>query len=89
MTETTFENKCHILADFYVEYKGAEQFADFYAYCDLGLPLAYSISAEIVKPNPVANTFVEETFALFLELLGISEDLGYEDLEELTAFLGQ
>ena len=87
MTATTFENKCNILSDFYLEYKGAEQFADFYAYCDLGLPLSYLISADIVKRTPVADTFVEETFELFLGLLGISEDLGYEDLEELESFL--
>ena len=89
MSETTFENKCNILADFYIEYKGAEQFSDFYSYCDLGLPLAYAFSAEIVKPTDIAKGFIEETFTLFLELLGISEDQGYESLDELTGLVSE
>jgi hypothetical protein len=89
MTETTFDSKCNILADFYIEYKGADQFSDFFQYCDLGLPLAYAFSSDIVKPTEVATGFIEETFALFLELLGIEEDTGYESLDELTGLVSE
>jgi hypothetical protein len=80
---TTFESKCDILAEVFTECKGDVDFYDFFEYNDLGLPLAYLISTEIVKSTPKAQILVEETFALLLESIGDVEDIGFESLEEI------
>lgn len=84
---TTSEAKADILADFWIEYKGKEDFTDFFAFNDLGLPLAYSISHGIVKATDTANTFIAETFDILLELLGL-EDEGFETMEDVITRYG-
>lgn len=80
---TTFENKCAILADLWINYRYDEQFTEFIAMNDLGLPLAYLLDTEIVAKTDVASSFVEETFSLLIDSLGI-EDTGFESLDDLV-----
>lgn len=79
---TSFENKCNILADLWMDYRDDEEFKDFLEYNDLGLPIAYAISNKIVSSLPMAEKFIEETFDLFLASLEI-EDTGFESLEDI------
>jgi hypothetical protein len=84
MSDTTsIENKANILADFYIEYKGSEQFADFFSYNDLGLPIAYAISSGIVGNTKLAEGFINETFELLLEVLGVGDDTGFDTLDDI------
>jgi hypothetical protein len=80
---TTFSNKTIILADLWLNYRDDEEFQDFVEYNDLGLPLAYALSAGIVAPAPLAEQFIEETFELLLKGLEIEEDTGFETLDDL------
>ena len=80
--ETSFDNKCAILADIFINYRDDEEFADFREYNDLGLPLAYAIAGNIVKANPKAEKFINETFDLLLAGLDL-EDTGFESIEDL------
>lgn len=82
MTQTTFENKCEILGDFWITYKIDEDFQDFISYNDLGFPLAYALSAGIVGSSEKAKTFVSETWDLLLTALSI-EDAGFDSLDDL------
>ena len=82
MAKTKFKHKCDILADLWVAYKGDEEFEDFISYNDLGLPLAYAISTEIVEKTDKAKNFVNETFDVLLESLGL-EDEGYTSLDDI------
>jgi hypothetical protein len=82
---TSFNNKAIILADLWADYKHEDEFKDFIEYNDLGLPLAYMISNEIVKPTVIAERFVNETFELLLAALEIPEDTGFETLDDLLA----
>ena len=81
--ETSFDNKCEILADIFINYRDDEEFTDFREYNDLGLPLAYAIANGIVSKTSKAETFIGETFALLLAGLGIDEDTGFESIEDL------
>lgn len=81
---TTFENKCAILADLWINYRYDEQFTEFIAMNDLGLPLAYVLDTEIVVKTDMASKFVEETFQLLIDSLGIEEDTGFESLDDLV-----
>jgi hypothetical protein len=80
--ETSFDNKCEILADIFINYRDDEEFADFREYNDLGLPLAYAIANGIVSKTSKAETFIGETFALLLAGLDL-EDTGFESIEDL------
>lgn len=80
--ETTYQNKCTILAELWIDYKGDPEFDDFISYNDLGLPLAYAIDAGIVESTPLASNFIIETFDLLLNGLGI-EDTGFEHAEDM------
>lgn len=84
MTEqTTFQDKASILADLWLNYRQDEEFADFIEYNDIGLPLAYAIANDIVVTTPIATKFIEETFDLLLEGLGIEDDTGFENLDDM------
>ncbi len=83
MNETTFDNKTQILADLWLNYRNEGDFVDFIEYNDLGLPLAYAISAGIVPATDRAREFIEETFALLLASLDIEEDTGFDNLDDL------
>lgn len=79
---TTFENKCGILGKLWLDYRQEEEFQDFIEYNDLGLPLAYMLSEEIVKATKIAETYVAETWDLFLGSLDIA-DTGFQSLDEI------
>lgn len=79
---TTFENKCKILGTLWMEYRGDEEFNDFIEYNDLGLPLSYMLSEEIVKSTTMSEAYVNETWDLFLGSLDMA-DTGFESLDEI------
>ena len=81
---TSDENKVSILADLWLNYRDEPDFEDFIDYNDLGLPLAYILNEEIVKPTDLARSFVDETFSLLLAGLNI-EDENFETLDDLLS----
>ena len=78
-----FENKCEILADLWLNFKDDEELADFVEYNDLGLPLAYLIHSELVIPTELCEPYVEETYNLLAEALGIDLDQDFATLQEM------
>lgn len=87
-TFTPFSNKCDILGQFWLEYKNDPDFAEFIQYNDLGLPLAYLVSCDIVEYNEKVELFVGETWDLFLSGLEV-EDIGYECLADVFDASGE
>ena len=86
--KTTYEAKCEILGELWIQYKHDEEFEDFIEYNDLGLPLAYAISGGIVHSTPIAENFIEETFELLLSGLEM-EDEGFDSLEDILIAAGR
>jgi hypothetical protein len=84
---TTQESKADILSELWLSYKNDQNFEDFFAYNDLGLPLAYAISNGIVKATDMSNKFIDETFSLLLASLEI-EDEGYDGLDDIFLMAG-
>lgn len=80
--KTSFSNKCGILGELWLSYRDEEAFKDFVEYNDLGLPLAYAISEDLIEPSEKAETLISESFFLLLEMLKI-EDTGFESIDEL------
>ena len=79
---TTFENQCAILAELWIDFRYDSKYTDFVAYNDLGLPLAYALDSGIVEKSDRAMNFIEETFELLLELVGV-EDNEWETLDQI------
>jgi hypothetical protein len=84
MTTTTYEDKCSILSDLWLNYRNDTQFVDFVEYNDMGLPLAYAISEGIVDSTEIASGFINETFDLLLAGLGV-EDTGFDSLDSVMS----
>jgi hypothetical protein len=80
---TPYDIKYAILSDLWTNYKDDKEMADFFAYNDLGLPLAFMIEQKIVESTPVAQVYVEETFELLCESLGLDSDDEFESIEEM------
>lgn len=87
MTETPYSNKTEILADIWLNYRNDTEFVDFIEYNDLGLPLAYAISNDIVKNSDLAEAYINETFSLLLAGLEVEEDTGFDTLDDLLGGL--
>jgi hypothetical protein len=77
---TTLDTRTVILSQLWLDYRSNEQFADFFDYNDIGLPLAYAIANQIVEPLPIAIKMIDETWLLFLSLFGLEDTDG--DLQE-------
>ena len=82
-TVTDYLTKIEILADLWINFKGDEQFEDFFEYNDLGMPLAYYIHTEIVKSTDQAQMYIEETFSILCASLELDLDGDYESLNDM------
>ena len=71
---TTFENQCKILSEVWLGFKEDPTFKDFISYNDLGLPIAYAITNEIIEATPRCVGLVSEAWELLIELLGDGTD---------------
>jgi hypothetical protein len=80
--ETSFDNKCEILSDLWMDHRNQEDFEDFISYNDLGLPLAFLIDSELVTPSEMAKKMVDETFDLLLAAMEV-KDTGFDSLDDL------
>jgi hypothetical protein len=79
---TDFEDICIILGELWMNYRNSSEFDDFLQYNDLGLPLAYAISTNIIEDSEMAKAYINETWLLFIEAIGI-EDKGFKTLEDV------
>jgi hypothetical protein len=82
MLTTTFDNKALILGQLWIQFKGDDEFSDFFEYNDLGLPLAFAFAEGIVNHTPTLEQYINETWDLFIEGLDM-EDTGFESLDEI------
>jgi hypothetical protein len=80
---TTFDDKCNILGQLWMNHREDYGFKEFVEYNDLGLPLAFMISEGIVdNPTEAAHSFITEAFDIFIKALEI-EDTGFSSLDEI------
>ncbi len=86
MMTTPLATKTDILSELWMNYRFDEEFEDFVDYNDLGLPLAFLLSTKIVKGTEEAENIINETFDLLLAGLEMTEDTGFESLDDLLGF---
>jgi hypothetical protein len=80
-----FEDKIAILADLWLNYKDMDGLKDFLEYNDIGLPLAYTIYAGLSEVTDDGIPYVEETYNLLAESLGLDLDEDFSTLAEMLA----
>ena len=87
----TLMRKSKILAQFLDEYEEDEDLQAFIKHNDVGLPLARFISAGLATPLPQAYTYVNETYAMFIDAMEVSEidASGANDFNELMVIVEQ
>jgi hypothetical protein len=81
-----FSDKAGWLGDFFLNYKdeSLDNLADFFSYNDIGLPLAFCIAEGIVQATPAAEEYVNETWNILLQAIGLTEaDLEIEGINEM------
>jgi hypothetical protein len=83
---TPSADKAAILSEFWMDFRDDEALKDFVEFNDMGLPLAFFVASGIVQESPMAETYIAETFDLFLIALEITED-EIEGLETLNDVL--
>lgn len=88
MPKTSFEDRCGILAELWMQYREQEGFEGFIKYNDISLPLAYMLHEGIVEKTDTAEEFIEEAFLLLIELLEI-EDTGFDTLDDILTLASQ
>lgn len=79
---TPIEKQTEILSQLWMDYRDEEYFKSFFEYADLGLPLAYLITSNVVTRNDETDKFIGDTWEIFLGLVAL-EDTGFEELSEL------
>lgn len=84
---TSFESMCSILGELWMDYKSDKYFKDFIEYNDIGLPIAFLIDNELVEPSHLAKQYVHETWDIFMAALELTQDMGWESLEELFHYV--
>jgi len=82
MAETEFVTKAEILSDLWMNYRQDEGLEDFVTYNDLGLPLSYAVTFDLITLKDVGKKMIEETFDVLLEALGV-DDEGYKNIDDL------
>jgi hypothetical protein len=85
---TEFTNKIKILADLWINYRDDEEFIDFCDYNDMGLPLSYLVDNDLAVSTELGNKYIEETFDLLLVAVEVTEDTGFETLDDIFTLRG-
>ena len=80
---TDFSTKASILADLWINFRDDEELEDFCQYNDIGLPLAYFVHTDLVKPSDEAAGYIDETFNLLCAALSLDLDGDYESLNDM------
>ena len=87
--EINFADRCGILGQFWYEFRDDEDLKPFIGYNDVGLPLAWFIATGVVTPLPMAEEYVNETFAMFLDAMEVTEEevADIDNLDDLLAIV--
>jgi hypothetical protein len=78
-----FFRKCSILGELWLNYRDDEEFKDFIEYNDLGLPLAYAFANDIAKETEIAEKFINESYELLAQALGVSDTEPFDSLDNM------
>jgi len=81
---TSFDKRCEILADIWLNHRNDKELKDFVEFNDLALPFAYAVAKNILDSSvkDQIEYYIDEAWRLLLEGLGL-EDFGFDDLDSI------
>ena len=79
--------RAEIITDFVVRNSGDNKYTDFFAYNDLGLPLAVAFNANLCTLNDEGINMLNETYEMLCQELEADPDEDFDDLDELLGSL--
>ena len=87
MSKTLFSSKCQVLGELWLYYKEDavknENWADFFRWADVALPLSYVVWQGIAVLSDEDNDgqrFINEAYDVFCQMIGIDKDIDYPTL---------
>jgi len=89
--EVNFADRCGILGQFWYDFRDDQTVKPFMEYNDVGMPLAWFIATGVVTPLPMAEEYINETFAMFLDAMEVEEAdvVDVDNLDDLLAIVEQ
>jgi hypothetical protein len=89
--EVSFSDRCGILGQFWYDFRDDLTVKPFMEYNDVGMPLAWFSATGVVSPLPMAEEYINETFAMFLDAMEIEESdvVDVDNLDDLLAIVEQ
>ena len=82
---TSFSIKCEILAEVHIESDYNSHLEEFARVCDIGLPLAYLINQDLVEPKEQSLKYIDSTWRMLSESLGIDPNGDYKNAEDFLS----
>ena len=80
---TSFSVKIDVLAEVHAEAMWNEKLDEFKEYNNAGLPIAYLAHQDLVEVKDAGKVYIEETWKLLCESLGIDPNKEYKNSDEL------
>jgi hypothetical protein len=78
---TELELQAEILGRVWLEYRSEDALSELFEYSDLGFPLAYAYSNNLITLNEQSANFIMETFEILLETIEEDSMRVYNDVE--------
>jgi len=70
-----FSEKTGVIGQLWFEFRNDEDFSSFMKYNDLGCPMAYMVSQDLIQElTPIGEELITETFKMFLDLINVTEE---------------
>ena len=86
MSKTDFSSKVRLLATLWMYREPTEENEDWKAFFDsqdLGFPLAYAAFFEHIEIKKSGEKFIEDTWDMLCDGLGVDKDAEYNDIDDL------
>ena len=87
MSKTTSSDKCRILGDFWLDYrediKADENWMQFFAYADMGLPLAFLVDRGYAVITDEGTEIIDETWNVFCDMAAVDSEAAYITLSDV------
>jgi len=84
MDSTPFSDRVRLLTDFYMEYSGTDEWSDFFAIQDLGIPAAVLVWNGAATLTDMGMGFVNESWVALCDALEIEPEAFYEEIEDMV-----